>query len=157
MARTLERPAGSRQAGLGLAVSLMLGVALAWLATTLVVLRLSALSPEESGKLFVVFPPGTSESVGFAAIVAAGGAPLRTVLGGWGWIAHDDAPAFVGRLRAAGALAAFRGAPGGLSLAGCFAFVADQPRLDPFARALEARFVADGSAAGAAVDGPPAP
>jgi hypothetical protein len=143
MARTLEHQR-DRQAGAGLAVSLMVGVTLAWLALMLVVLRLAALAPEDNGKLFVVFPPGTSEPAAFAAIVAAGGAPLRTVLGGWGWIAYDDAPAFVGRLQGAGALAAFRGAPGGFALAGCFAFIADQPRLDPFARALEARFVADG-------------
>jgi hypothetical protein len=143
MARTLEHQR-DRQAGAGLAVSLMVGVTLAWLALMLVVLRLAALAPEDSGKLFVVFPPGTSEPAAFAAIVAAGGAPLRTVLGGWGWIAHDDTPAFVGRLQGAGALAAFRGAPAGFALAGCFAFIADQPRLDPFARALEARFVADG-------------
>ena len=145
MAITMTPRAASRQAGVGLAIALMAGVALAWLAVMLVVLRLSALAPEESGKVFAVFPPGTSERQAFDAIVAAGGAPLRTVLGEWGWIAHDEAAGFVGRLRAAGALAAFRGAPGGLSLAGCFAFIADQPRLDPFARALEARFVADGA------------
>jgi hypothetical protein len=145
MATTMKPRATARQAGVGLAIALMAGVALAWLALMLVVLRLSALAPEDSGKVFAVFPPGTAESEAFAAIVMAGGAPLRTVLGGWGWIAHDDAAGFVGRLRAAGALAAFRGAPGGLALAGCFAFLADQPRLDPFARALEARFVADGA------------
>ena len=145
MASIANRQVSSRQAGAGLAVSLMAGVILTWLAIMLVVLRLSALAPEESGRVFVVFPPGTSEPAAFAALVGAGGAPLRTVLGGWGWIAHDDAPAFVGRLRSAGALAAFRGAPGGLALAGCFAFIADQPRLDPFARALEARFVTEGA------------
>ena len=145
MASTIKPQAAVNQAGVGLAISLMAGIALAWLALMRVVLRLSALAPEESGKVFAVFPPGISERQAFGAILAAGGAPLRTVLGGWGWIAHDDAAGFVGRLRDAGALAAFRGAPGGLSLAGCFAFIADQPRLDPFARALEARFVADGA------------
>ena len=145
MAITMKPQPAAGQAGVGLAISLMAGVALAWLVLMLVVLRLSALAPEESGKVFAVFAPGTSEEQAFGAIVAAGGAPLRTVLGGWGWIAHDDAAGFVGRLRRAGALAAFRGAPGGLSLAGCFAFIADEPRLDPFARALEARFVADGA------------
>jgi hypothetical protein len=145
MASTIKPQTAVNQAGVGLAISLMAGVALAWLALMLVVLRLSALAPEEGGKVFAVFPPGISERQAFGAIVAAGGAPLRTVLGGWGWIAHDDAAGFVGRLRDAGALAAFRGAPGGLSLAGCFAFIADQPRLNPFARALEARFVADGA------------
>ena len=81
MARTLERQAGAEQAGPGLAITLMVGVALAWLAIMLVVLRLGALGPEERGKVFAVFPPGTSETQAFAAIVAAGGAPLRTVLG----------------------------------------------------------------------------
>ena len=145
MASILKRQTGTRQAGAGLAIALMAGVVGVWLAIMLVVLRLSALPPEASGRLFVLFPPGTSETAAFATIVAAGGAPLRTVLGGWGWIAHDEAAGFVGRLHEAGALGAFRGAPGGLALAGCFAFIADQPRLDPFARALEARFVADGA------------
>ena len=121
MARTLESPAGAGEAGAGLALALVTGAVLAWLALMLIVLRIGGLAPAESGRLFVVFPPGTSKAAGFAAIVGAGGAPVRRVLGGWAWIAHDDAPAFVGRLEAAGALGAFRGVPGGLTLAGCFA------------------------------------
>jgi len=142
MAISMGRPA--QQAGVGFAITLMAGVVAVWLVLMLIVLRAAALSPETSGKVFVVFAPGISQEQAFAAIAGAGGAPLRSVLGSWGWIAHDEPSGFVGRLEAAGALAAFSGAPGGLALAGCFAFISDEPRLDPFARALEARFVADG-------------
>jgi hypothetical protein len=141
MATSIERPA---QAGAGFALALMAGVVAVWLVLMAVVLRAAALAPEASGKVFVVFAPGVTQEQAFGAIAAAGGAPLRSLMGGLGWIAHDEAAGFVGRLEAGGALAAFSGAPGGLSLAGCFAFVSDRPRLDPFARALEARFVADG-------------
>jgi hypothetical protein len=137
MATSLERPA---EAGVGFALTLAAGVVAVWLVLMLVVLRAAALAPEASGKLFVLFAPGTSQEQAFAAIVEAGGAPLRSVLGGVGWIAHDERAGFVGRLEAAGAIAAFSVAPGGLSLAGCFAFITDRPRLDPFDRALEARF-----------------
>ncbi len=142
MATLTERPA---QAGVGFALTLMAGVVAVWLVLMVVVLRAAALAPEASGKVFVLFAPGVSQERAFAAITGAGGAPLRSVLGSWGWIAHDARAGFVGRLEAAGALAAFSGAPGGLSLAGCFAFISDEPRLDPFARALEARFVEGGT------------
>ena len=121
----------------------MFGVGAVWLVVVAVVLRAGALGPDESGKLLVVFPPGTAPADAFGAIVAAGGEPLRPALGGWGWIAHADGTGFVGRLRSAGALAAFRGAPAGLAVAGCFAWAADRPvPHDPFARALEARAAA---------------
>jgi hypothetical protein len=109
------------------------------------VVRGAALGPDEEGRMFVVFPPGTAPAEAFAAIVAAGGAPVRPALGDWGWIAHADAAGFVGRLERHGALAAFRGAPVGLSLTGCFAWALDRPfPHDPFARALEARAAANG-------------
>ena len=120
----------------------MVAVVVAWLVVLAVVLRLAALGPDDDGKMFVVFPPGTAPAAAFGAIVGAGGEPLRPVVGSWGWIAHADGAGFVGRLQRAGAVAAFRGAPVGLSLAGCFAWAADRPvPLDPFARALEARAV----------------
>jgi hypothetical protein len=92
----------------------------------------------------VVFPPGTAPAAAFGAIVGAGNEPLRPVVRSWGWIAHGDGARFVGRLQRAGALAAFRSAPVGLSLAGCFAWATDRPvPHDPFARALEARTAGD--------------
>lgn len=122
---------------------LMAGIALAWVMAVMLTLRLAALPPDATGKLFVVFPPGTGGAASFAAIVGAGGAPVRPTLGDWAWVAHGEDEGFVGRLEAAGALAAFRGAPAGVALAGCFAFAADEHApFDPIARALEARLAA---------------
>jgi hypothetical protein len=125
--------------------ALMLGVVALWAAVLAVILRVAALGPEDGGKVFVVFPPATAPAEAFAAIVAAGGEPVRAALGDWAWIVHGEGPGFVGRLERRGALAAFRGAPVGLSLAGCFAWATDRPLPhDPLARALEARAGAEG-------------
>lgn len=118
----------------------MLAVVVLWVVVLAVILRGAALGPDDGGKMFVVFAPGTPPADAFAAIVAAGGEPVRAVLGDWGWVAHAEGAGFAERLETAGALAAFPGAPVGLSLAGCFAWVSDRPLPhDPFARALEAR------------------
>ena len=107
------------------------------------ILHAAALGPEGAGKVLVVFAPGTMPADAFASIVTAGGEPIRPALGDWAWIAHSDDEGFVGRLESHGALAAFRGAPAGLSLAGCFAWITE-PEVphDPFARALAARAAA---------------
>jgi hypothetical protein len=130
----------------GGALALMLAVIVQWLAVGALVVRAAALAPDDAGKVFVIFPPGTAPAEAFVAIVAAGGAPIRPAMGDWAWIAHADAAGFVGRLETRGALAAFRGAPAGLSLAGCFGLAAD-PEVphDPFARALAARAAAEDS------------
>jgi hypothetical protein len=128
------------------ALALMVGVVVLWTAVLALILRAAALGPEDAGKVFVVFAPGTAPAEAFAAIVGAGGEPVRAALGDWAWIAHAEGRGFVGRLEQNGSLAAFRGAPVGLSLAGCFAWATDRPvPQDPFARALEARAAADGS------------
>jgi hypothetical protein len=128
------------------ALALMVGVVVVWAAVLAVILRVGALGPDDAGKVFVVFLPGTVPAEAFAAIVGAGGEPVRAALGDWAWIAHAEDAGFVGRLERNGALAAFRGAPVGLSLAGCFAWATDRAAPhDPFARALEARAGADGS------------
>ena len=138
------RPAG-RRTGAGAAFALMAGVVVLWLAVLVLILRAAALGPDDAGKVLVIFPPGTAPAEAFAAIVTAGGAPLRPALGAWAWIAHADGAGFVGRLETHGALAAFRGAPVGLALAGCFAG-AGEPEVphDPFARALAIRAAATG-------------
>ena len=130
--------------GVRVAVVLMIGIAVVWAIVLAAVVRGAALGPDEQGRMFVVFPPGTAPADAFAAIVTAGGEPVRPALGDWGWIAHADAAGFVGRLERNGALAAFRGAPAGLSLSGCFAWALDRPLpQDPFVRALEARAAAN--------------
>jgi hypothetical protein len=132
----------ARQPGAGGVLVLMIGVAVLWVVVLAAVLRGAALGPDAGGTMFVVFPPATAPAEAFAAIVGAGGEPVRPALGDWGWIVHADAAGFVGRLERNGALAAFRGAPAGLSLTGCFAWALDRPPQDPFARALEARAAA---------------
>jgi hypothetical protein len=130
----------------GAALALMLGVVVLWLAVVVMIVRAAALAPDAAGKVFVIFPPGATPAEAFAAIVDAGGAPIRPALGNWAWIAQGDAAGFVGRLEAGGALAAFRGAPVGVSLVGCFGLAAD-PAVphDPFARALAVRAAASDS------------
>jgi hypothetical protein len=130
----------------GAALALMLAVIVLWLAVVALIVRAAALAPDDAGKVFVLFPPGTAPAEAFAAIVNAGGAPIRPAVGDWAWIAHGDVAGFVGRLETQGALAAFRGTPAGLSLAGCFGLAAD-PEIphDPFARALAARAAATDS------------
>jgi hypothetical protein len=133
----------ARRPGAGAALALMTGVVVLWLVVLALILRAAALGPEEAGKVLVVFAPGTAPADAFASIVAAGGEPIRPGLGDWAWIAHGDGQGFVGRLETHGALAAFRGAPAGLTLAGCFAWITE-PEVphDPFARALAARAAA---------------
>ena len=139
-AAAVEAASGRGRTGARGALALMLGVVVLWAGLLAVILRVAALRPEDDGKVFVVFPPATAPAEAFGAIVAAGGEPVRAALGDWAWIAHAEGPGFVGRLERNGALAAFRGAPVGLSLAGCFAWATDRPLAhDPLARALEAR------------------
>jgi hypothetical protein len=130
----------------GAPLALMLAVTVLWLAVVALILRAAALAPDDAGKVFVLFAPGTAPAEAFAAIVDAGGAPIRPAMGDWAWIAYADDAGFVGRLESRGALAAFRGAPAGLSLVGCFGLAAD-PQIphDPFARALAARAAASDS------------
>src|SRR5690606_27231583 len=57
----------------GAALVLMVGVIVLWLAVVALIVRAAALAPDDAGKLFVIFPPGTSDDRAFAAIVGAGG------------------------------------------------------------------------------------
>ena len=55
-----EHP-GSPRSGFASATLLMAGVVLGWLAILVLVLRLAALPPAASGKLLVLFTPGSSD------------------------------------------------------------------------------------------------
>jgi hypothetical protein len=130
------RAGASRDAGHGFALALMAGVVLLWLAVLTFALRAAALPAEARGTMLVVFPPGISEEQAFASALAAGGRPVRRALGNFLWIVHAEHAGFVGQIEASGALAAFRNAPGGIPLAGCFSFVSEDPapRLVPLPR-----------------------
>jgi hypothetical protein len=61
----------------------MTGVVVLWLALLALILRAAALGPEDTGKVLVVFPPGTASVQAFSAIITAGGEPIRPTLGDW--------------------------------------------------------------------------
>ena len=93
--------------GHGLALLLAGAVAAAWVGVMALSLRQASLPPETDGLVLVAFPPGTSDADAFAAVVRAGGEPIRpTWLGFAGWRAAATS-GFVGRLESEGALAAF--------------------------------------------------
>lgn len=123
--------AASRKTGALAALVLIAGAAAIYLGAVLLALRALVLPAEESGRLFVLFPPGISQTAAFGAIVAAGGEPIRAVIGGFGWAAHAPDAGFVARLESEGALAAFREAPAGLPLLGCFGMIGTSDRSPP--------------------------
>lgn len=57
----------------------------------------------DGGRVAVVFEPGTEESIVFTSIIAAGGLPIRSGLGGSVMLAEGPANGFAGRLRESGA------------------------------------------------------
>ncbi|MCP5374034.1 MAG: hypothetical protein H6907_20055 [Hyphomicrobiales bacterium] len=78
-----------------------------------------SLAPDEAGTALAVFPPTWPESRGLAAVLAAGGRPVRPVWPGFAWVANGAEAGFVGRLRDAGAVLVLGDLPIGPVLAGC--------------------------------------
>jgi len=78
-----------------------------WLLVMAVALPIAALPEERSGRVLVVFPPDLGADRRLLAIVGAGGRPVLHHLGGLMWLAESETGGFVGRLKQAGALAAF--------------------------------------------------
>ncbi|MGE0714595.1 MAG: hypothetical protein AB7P02_04055 [Alphaproteobacteria bacterium] len=90
-----------------LAAWIAAGVLAAWAGGFALMLHAGALPPEGAGTVLALFPPGFGDVETLAAVAAADG---RLVRGTWlpNLVLVDDAAAgFVGRLRAAGALAAY--------------------------------------------------
>lgn len=90
-----------------LAAGLAAAIVAAWAAGTAILLAAGALPPDRAGTVAVLFPPTTGELAAFAAVAAADGALVRTTLLPNLVIADGREPGFVGRLRQAGALAAY--------------------------------------------------
>ena len=115
MTAATVQPSGHR-------IALLLGGAVlaVWTGFMALALNHAALPPESDGMVLAVFPPGTPETAGFAALVRAGGEPVRQTWLGFAWIARGEGEGFVGRLHREGALAAYgsilrsprRGGPG---------------------------------------------
>ena len=93
-----------------LALGLFLSLLAAALLAMGVAVRASALPNQASGKMLAVFDPRLDEQAMFAALVRAGGRPLRRTWLSAVWVVAGDAPGFAGSLRRAA-----RSAP----MAGC--------------------------------------
>ncbi len=90
-----------------LSLKLLLGFLGLWLVVMAVALPLAALPDSAGGRVLAVFPPGLPAEQRLLAIAAADGLPVLPLLGGLAWLAESESDSFVGRLKAAGAWAAF--------------------------------------------------
>lgn len=90
-----------------LALGIALGVTALWLAAAGLLLAFGTLPPDRSGTVAVLFPPATDGLSALAAIAAADGTLVRGTFLPNVMIADGRDPGFVGRLRAAGAVAAY--------------------------------------------------
>lgn len=118
------RPPGHR-----LALGLLAATVAVWAVLLALSLRAAALPDAASGTLLVLFPPSLGEERALAAIVGAGGLPVRRTALGPVWVARGEGGGFVGRLRAAGALAALPDLPFGPGLGGCVVLASPQGRV----------------------------
>ncbi|MGF1628456.1 MAG: hypothetical protein ACFCUT_03200 [Kiloniellaceae bacterium] len=96
----------------GLTLKLLLGFLGLWLAVMAIALPLAALPESAGGRVLAVFPPTLGADARLLAIAEADGRPVMSFLDGLVWLTEpaDDrsgAPGFVGRLKAAGAWAAY--------------------------------------------------
>ncbi len=111
----------------GLGHKLALWLAAAVIAVSLVAMavamRAAALPPEATGKMLVVFEPGTAQDDIFRRLVAAGGAPVRETWLPFVWVVAGEAPGFAGTMMANGALGTYGDMPFSPQIAGCFAYV----------------------------------
>lgn len=114
--------------GHGFALALGAAVVALWLAVMGVTLGQAALNEEDAGTVLAVFPPGTPGTAAFAAVVRAGGEPVRQTWIPFAWVAKADGAGFVGRLKDAGAVTALGELPIGPALGGCAVVSLDDKR-----------------------------
>ncbi len=104
---------------IGLFAAVLLATGLAMAGTMLA----GRASDEEAGTLLAVFPPSTRPNNVFGRIILAGGKPIRPTWVRGTWVVHGGDEGFASRLKAQGAIGAYRNSPVLPQLAGCFAFV----------------------------------
>ncbi|HEY4994959.1 MAG TPA: hypothetical protein VII21_01545 [Aestuariivirga sp.] len=98
-------------------------VLVAWLLVMVILVRHAALPAEASGTMLVVFEPRISEIEAVHIIAEAQGKIVKQTGVGFAWLVQDDAPGLAGRLRANGALGAYRELPIPIEMAGCLAVI----------------------------------
>ena len=120
--------------GLGhkLALWLAAGVLAVSLAAMATAMRAAALPPEASGKMLVVFQPGTQQDEIFRHVIEAGAKPVRRTWLPFVWVVAGDTPGFAGTIMAEGAIGTYDELPFSPQLAGCFAYV-DAKAMELFA------------------------
>lgn len=109
--------------GHGIALGLAAGVLAVWLVVMSISLGDAELEPEATGTVLATFPVRANQSDVFAAIIQAGGRPVRRTWLGFAWIADSDDWGFAARLKQNGATGVYRDMPLGPSLGGCAAVV----------------------------------
>jgi hypothetical protein len=112
-----------RWPGHRLALALAAGLLAAFLVAMAITMRAAALGPEDSGSMLAVFAASASDDEVFAGLIRAGGRPLRKTWVPGVWAVAGEDRGFVARLKAEGALAAYRELPFSPQIAGCFAYV----------------------------------
>jgi hypothetical protein len=113
------------------ALTLFASVLGLWLIGMMILMRQSALAPEATGTMLVVFNPGTPKDQAFAAIINSGAKPIRETTFGFIWVVTGNAVGMAGKLQQNGALGAYRDLPISPTIAGCVA-VADAKVADAF-------------------------
>ncbi len=115
-----------------LVLILAASVLVVFLLAMAITMRAAALGPAATGPMLAVFPAGDDDDQVFAALIRAGGRPMRKTWVPGVWVVAGDEAGFAGRLKREGALAAYRQLPFSPQIAGCFAFV-DQKTVALFA------------------------
>ncbi len=110
-----------RVSGHRLALALFAGVVAIWLIGMAVVIRHAALPAEASGSMLAVFEPGLAEQDMFARLARAEARIVKQSGLPFIWVVAGDEPGLAGRLKAEGALGAYRELPVSPVIAGCFA------------------------------------
>ncbi len=111
------------KSGHGIALGLAAGVLAVWLALMTVSLGDAEVEASANGTVLATFPISASQDDIFAAIVHAGGRPMRRTWLGFAWVADGSDAGFAGRLKENGATGVYREMPLGPSLGGCAAIV----------------------------------
>jgi len=104
------------------ALSFFGAVLLAWVLVMFILIRNAALPPEATGTMLAVFDPKVSETEALAMIANAHAKIVKQSGLTFAWIVSAEEPGLAGRLKANGALGAYRELPIPVELAGCLAF-----------------------------------
>jgi hypothetical protein len=109
----------------GFAAAFFAIVIAVWLGALAVIGAATRLPDSADGTMVAVFAPWKPTDQALAAVVAADGYPLRPMADGAAWVVYGEGAGFVGRLRRAGAWAAFAEIPLDLgpALVGCVGMV----------------------------------